>query len=182
MPFGFAGGIYDSDTKLTRFGARDFNPTIGRWVSKDPILFKAEQANLYGYAGNDATNQVDATGLATYICQALADDPFLRFFNINHRWLMTNTQAAGMGGAADDTVILDHSRNKMYYSDDERKDIVCNEQPNVDEDCVNQTISNDMGQHMGSFGLFNNCITYVNDVIQKCTPFSGNPTSFNGSY
>jgi hypothetical protein len=61
----------------------------------------------------------------------------------------------------------------MYYSNDERKGIVCNEQPNVDEDCVNQTVSNDMGQHMGSFGLFNNCITYVNDVIRKCTHSPG---------
>jgi RHS repeat-associated protein len=98
MPFGFAGGQYDPDTELTKFGAREYIPSVGRWVSKDPILFQAEQANLYGYAGNDATNQVDTTGLATYICQALADDPFLRFFNINHRWLMTSTQAAGMGG------------------------------------------------------------------------------------
>ena len=25
QPFGFAGGLYDQDTKLTRFGARDYD-------------------------------------------------------------------------------------------------------------------------------------------------------------
>ena len=37
LPFTFAGGLYDSDTKLVRFGARDYDPEIGRWTSKDPI-------------------------------------------------------------------------------------------------------------------------------------------------
>jgi hypothetical protein len=30
QPFGFAGGIYDTDTKLTRFGARDDDAGVGR--------------------------------------------------------------------------------------------------------------------------------------------------------
>jgi len=34
MPFGFVGGLYDSDTKLTRFCVRDYDPTIGRWLAK----------------------------------------------------------------------------------------------------------------------------------------------------
>ena len=28
QPFGFAGGIYDSATKLTRFGERDYDSTV----------------------------------------------------------------------------------------------------------------------------------------------------------
>ena len=39
QPFGFAGGLYDPDTKLVRFGARDYDPRTGRWTAKDPILF-----------------------------------------------------------------------------------------------------------------------------------------------
>jgi uncharacterized protein RhaS with RHS repeats len=30
QPFGFAGGLYDRDTGLVRFGARDYDPLTGR--------------------------------------------------------------------------------------------------------------------------------------------------------
>jgi RHS repeat-associated protein len=32
-PFGFAGGLYDPDTELVRFGARDYDPQTGRWTA-----------------------------------------------------------------------------------------------------------------------------------------------------
>jgi hypothetical protein len=35
---------------------------VGRWVSKDPIGFSSEQANLYGYAGFDPINVADPDG------------------------------------------------------------------------------------------------------------------------
>ncbi len=64
QPFGFAGGIYDAETGLVRFGARDYDPEIGRWTAKDPILFEGGQANLYVYVGNDPINRIDPSGLA----------------------------------------------------------------------------------------------------------------------
>lgn len=63
QPFGFAGGIYDSQTGLTRFGARDYDPEIGRWTAKDPIGFAGGSAGLFEYASNDPINRVDSTGL-----------------------------------------------------------------------------------------------------------------------
>ena len=62
MPFGFAGGIYDPDTGLVRFGARDCDPVVGRWTGKDPILFDGGQTNLYVYVGNEPAKWVDPTG------------------------------------------------------------------------------------------------------------------------
>ncbi|MBT8467102.1 MAG: hypothetical protein KJN97_00025, partial [Deltaproteobacteria bacterium] len=62
QPFGFAGGLYDRDTKLVRFGARDYDPEVGRWTAKDPILFDGGQGNLYAYVGNDPINRVDPSG------------------------------------------------------------------------------------------------------------------------
>ncbi len=61
-PFGFAGGLYDPDTGLVRFGARDYDPEIGRWTSKDPILFYGGDLNLYKYSLNDPINFYDQDG------------------------------------------------------------------------------------------------------------------------
>jgi RHS repeat-associated protein len=61
QPFGFAGGIYDLDTKLTRFGARDYDAQIGRWLAKDEALFNGGM-NLYLYVVNDPVNSIDMTG------------------------------------------------------------------------------------------------------------------------
>ncbi len=47
---------------MVRFGARDFDPSVGRWVSKDPIRFVGSEANLYVYAGDDPNNAVDPGG------------------------------------------------------------------------------------------------------------------------
>src|SRR5829696_7546423 len=64
QPFGFAGGLYDPNTKLTRFGTRDYNAETGRWTTKDPILFSGGQANLFSYARNDPVNRSDESGLS----------------------------------------------------------------------------------------------------------------------
>jgi RHS repeat-associated protein len=63
QPFGFAGGLYDPDTGLIRFGARDYDPESGRWTAKDPIQFAGGAPNLYSYVRNDPVNRIDPTGL-----------------------------------------------------------------------------------------------------------------------
>jgi len=72
QPFGFAGGLYDPDRGLTRFGARDYDAETGRWTAKDPILFGGGDSNLWGYNANDPVNWTDPTGLAT-LCDAMRD-------------------------------------------------------------------------------------------------------------
>ncbi|MFT7880365.1 MAG: RHS repeat-associated core domain-containing protein [Sulfurimonas sp.] len=62
VAFGFAGGLYDSDTGLTRFGYRDYDAYTGKWTAKDPIGFNGGDSNLYGYVLEDPVNLVDPTG------------------------------------------------------------------------------------------------------------------------
>ncbi len=63
QPFGFAGGIYDQHTQLTRFGARDYDAVTARWTSKDPIRFSGIDSNLYGYVMGDTVNLMDSDGM-----------------------------------------------------------------------------------------------------------------------
>src|SRR5690606_5743820 len=63
QPLGFAGGVYDSISGLTRFGARDYDAYTGRWTAKDPIRWAGGDVNLYGYVANDPVNRVDPSGL-----------------------------------------------------------------------------------------------------------------------
>ncbi len=69
QPFGFAGGLTDLDTGLVRFGARDYDPRVGRWTSKDPIRFGGGDPNLYGYVVGDPVNLIDPQGL--WVAQAV---------------------------------------------------------------------------------------------------------------
>ena len=65
QPFGFGGGLYDPDTGLVRFAARDYDASAGRWTSKDTIWFGgANDTNLYRYVHNDPVNRLDPLGHA----------------------------------------------------------------------------------------------------------------------
>jgi RHS repeat-associated protein len=63
QPFGYAGGLYDKDTGLVRFGARDYDPMTGKWTAKDPIRFAGGDTNLFGYVLQDPINRTDSLGL-----------------------------------------------------------------------------------------------------------------------
>lgn len=45
------------------FGGYMYDPTVGRWLSRDPIGFAAGDSNLYRYVGNSPTNETDPSGL-----------------------------------------------------------------------------------------------------------------------
>lgn len=64
QPFGYAGGLYDSETGLVRFGARDYDAETGRWTDKDPILFGGGDGNLYGYVWGNPVSYIDPLGLS----------------------------------------------------------------------------------------------------------------------
>ena len=66
QPFGFAGGLYDPQTRLVRFGARDYDASIGRWMGKDPAGFTDLRTegigSLFVYGANSPLWWKDPTG------------------------------------------------------------------------------------------------------------------------
>lgn len=59
-PWRFAGGYLDPQTVLIKFGARYYDPSVGRWTQQDP---SGQDANAYAYVGGDPVNFVDPSGL-----------------------------------------------------------------------------------------------------------------------
>ncbi|MEM8814250.1 MAG: PKD domain-containing protein [Pseudomonadota bacterium] len=74
QPFGFAGGLYDAATGLTRFGARDYDARTGRFTARDPLLFTNLDGNLYAYAGSDPVNSVDIDGRESQVVEIVGRD------------------------------------------------------------------------------------------------------------
>lgn len=64
QPFGFAGGLYDQDTRLVNFGMRDYDPSTGRFISRDPLLWDGGDTNFYNYCHGDPVNYTDTVGTA----------------------------------------------------------------------------------------------------------------------
>ncbi|MEU7342471.1 polymorphic toxin-type HINT domain-containing protein [Streptomyces bacillaris] len=66
-------GIDDETTGLTHIGAREYDPTTGRFISADPIIDIADplQMNGYAYANNNPITNWDPTGLKSDECGSL---------------------------------------------------------------------------------------------------------------
>jgi RHS repeat-associated protein len=137
QPFGFAGGLKDPDTGFVRFGARDYNPTIGRWTSKDPVLFDGGDSNLYGYVLNDPVNLIDPTGLSWNFGWGVLDE---------YVQLLTQDLEQACPCLAALSAIREHNYKRLYTH-------------------TGITLSNELGgtPDKGSFGYFSGQITV--DVI-----------------
>jgi len=61
----FVNGDRDVATGLTHLGAREYDPSIGRFISVDPVLNPAEPQTLnsYAYARNNPVTLSDASGM-----------------------------------------------------------------------------------------------------------------------
>ncbi|WP_412103894.1 RHS repeat-associated core domain-containing protein [Streptomyces californicus] len=62
---GFLGKTTDETTGLTHIGAREYDPTIGQFISIDPVLDPAQPQSLngYSYANNTPVTASDPSGL-----------------------------------------------------------------------------------------------------------------------
>jgi len=64
--FGFTGQRYLAQTGVYHFGARAYDPGLGRFLQPDPLVpdpFNPQALNRYSYVVNDPLNKADPTGL-----------------------------------------------------------------------------------------------------------------------
>jgi RHS repeat-associated protein len=61
-PFRYTGRDFDTETNLSYYRTRYYDPNTGRFLSEDSIGFSAG-TNFYVYVHNQAVNYVDPTGL-----------------------------------------------------------------------------------------------------------------------
>ncbi|MFE7215967.1 polymorphic toxin-type HINT domain-containing protein [Streptomyces sp. NPDC057611] len=61
---GFVGGTKDTETGLVHLGAREYDPTIGRFISVDPVmdLNDPQQVHGYSYSNNNPVSLTDPSG------------------------------------------------------------------------------------------------------------------------
>jgi RHS repeat-associated protein len=57
------GGRFDSVSGLYDFRNRQYSPTLGRWVTIDPMGYSAGDVNLYGYVASGPISSLDPLGL-----------------------------------------------------------------------------------------------------------------------
>jgi len=61
-PFRFSTKYTDPETGLLYYGRRYYNPSLGRWLGRDPIEEKGG-LHLYGFVGNNGVNKWDVLGM-----------------------------------------------------------------------------------------------------------------------
>ncbi|WP_327234771.1 polymorphic toxin-type HINT domain-containing protein [Streptomyces sp. NBC_01317] len=61
---GFVGGTKDTTTGLTHLGAREYDPSLGRFLSVDPVMVTSDpqQMNGYAYGSNNPLTHADPSG------------------------------------------------------------------------------------------------------------------------
>ena len=77
-PFRFSTKYQDDETDLLYYGYRYYNPSTGRWLSRDPIHEKGG-FNLYAFVANNPVSEFDILGQRSCerICRMAEGSPRL---------------------------------------------------------------------------------------------------------
>ncbi len=62
-PFGYSTKYTEVETGDIRYEYRDYRPSTGRWISRDPVQERGGE-NLYAFVRNNGVNRVDPWGLS----------------------------------------------------------------------------------------------------------------------
>jgi RHS repeat-associated protein len=62
-PFRYTGREFDQETGIDYYRFRYYDPSVGRFISEDPIRYGGG-GDFYAYVGNNATSYIDPSGLS----------------------------------------------------------------------------------------------------------------------
>ncbi|MFE9563364.1 polymorphic toxin-type HINT domain-containing protein [Streptomyces sp. NPDC006487] len=116
---GFIGGTKEKSTGLTLLGAREYDPTTGRFISPDPIINAGDpqQWNAYAYSNNSPVNASDPSGLALmWRCESNCPDDSQSAGNL---W-----ETGGTSQDEPDRSALDEANNKVTNAKKKRDKLI----------------------------------------------------------
>ncbi len=197
QPFGFSGGLYDGNTGFARFGTRDYDPEVGRWIMKDPVGFSSRDENLYLYVRNDPINFADPSGLKVFKCsrplEGFGSPDGQGWWPATHEWACVTLPDGSV--RCESQYPSDDPYSSPGRPDNPKNDQLdpfspanCEQVPegdscNTPEDdvgfCVEECIVREWNQPRPNFSLFGwwgvNCQEYTNDMLEKCTQECSDP-------
>ncbi len=174
QPFRLAGGLYDNDTKLTRFGARDYDARDGRWTAKDPIKFGGG-INFYVYVGNEPIKRTDILGLAYRCTRPLGIAKGVQMGVAYYEYLCTEDGVCA-GLTTDDGLMLVGVTvvGRLTTPIEDSLDTgICREI--TDNQCMVNCLKTMFDAFLGSdYNLYSyNCKDWAYDVYDYCTAMCG---------
>jgi RHS repeat-associated protein len=83
LPLAWASQEVDPDTGLTHYHFREYSPSLGGWLTRDPIGLAGGHLNLRSYLGNRPADALDVWGREFWLPKSY-DPNTLDFFNWSH--------------------------------------------------------------------------------------------------
>ncbi len=108
----FSTKEFDVRSGLYYFGARYYDPEIGRWLTQDPLGFGGKQLNLYVYVHNNPANMVDPDGEIAQFAIAVAGAAIggaveaAKYFQAYQSGRISGAQYAGLIGVGATTGVI----------------------------------------------------------------------------
>jgi RHS repeat-associated protein len=179
-PVGYAGYRRHSPSGLLLTQYRAYDPTLARWISRDPIG-EAGGINVYAYVGNSPVALRDPLGLhfmiaqptpsgdgaeSVILCGQLGDDPWLQSLNAYHWWLKVGVHEVGMGPAREGGFAYEGTMVTDHWGRSRQPGVVMIRVPDADPEIVKRHMA--IGTPLGNWWWpGNTCQTWAQDVLFK---------------